>query len=73
MMKKVVQAILVFLLLPGCAAYQQPNDTTHADQPPVILATYAPEVIRPGAVWKVYLRAADPKQEQRGGHKTTRL
>jgi hypothetical protein len=60
MIKKVVQAVLVFLLLPGCAAYQQPNDSTDGDRPPVILATYAPEVIRPGAVWKVYLRAADP-------------
>ena len=60
MIKKMVQAVLVFLLLPGCAAYQQPNDTTDGDRPPVILATYAPEVIRPGAVWKVYLRAADP-------------
>jgi len=60
MIKKVVQALLVFLLLPGCAAYQQPNDTSDADHPPVILATFAPEVIRPGAIWRVYLRAADP-------------
>ena len=59
MMKKVVQAVLVLLMLPGCAAYQHPGDTTDTGQPPVILATYAPAVIRPGAVWRVYLKATD--------------
>ena len=60
MIKKTVQVVLVFLLLSGCAAYQHPGDTTDADHPPVILATYAPEVIRPGSVWRVYLKATDP-------------
>ena len=60
MLKKVVQAVLVSLLLCGCAAYQHPGDTTDADHPPVIVATYAPEVIRPGSVWRVYLKATDP-------------
>jgi hypothetical protein len=59
MIGRVVQAVLLFLLLPGCAAYQHPGDTTNADHPPVILATYAPEVIRPGNLWKVYLKATD--------------
>jgi hypothetical protein len=58
-MKKVVQAMLVLFLLTGCAAYQHPDDNTDTGQPPVILATYAPEVIRPGAVWRVYLKATD--------------
>ena len=59
-MRKVVQTVLVFLMLLGCAAHQQPDGTTNVDRPPVILATYAPEVIRPGAIWRVYLRATDP-------------
>ena len=50
MIKEVVQAVLVFSLLSGCAAYQHPGETADADHPPVIVATYAPEVIRPGSV-----------------------
>ena len=60
MIKKVVLAVLVFLLLSGCAVSQHPGETTDADHPPVILATYASKVIRPGSVWKVYLKATDP-------------
>jgi hypothetical protein len=60
MIRKVLQAVLVVLLLSGCAAYEHPGDTTDAGRPPVILATYAPEVIRPGSVWRVYLKATDP-------------
>jgi hypothetical protein len=59
MIRRLVQAVLVFLLLSGCAAYQHPGTTTDAGQPPAIVATYAPEVIRPGAVWRVYLKVTD--------------
>ena len=59
MMRKVCQALVVFLLLSGCAAYQHQGETADTGHPPIILATYAPEVIRPGAVWRVYLKATD--------------
>jgi len=59
MFKNNLLVILSLLLLSGCAAYQQPGDTIEPGRPPVILATYAPEVIRPGAVWRVYLKATD--------------
>lgn len=59
MFKKKLIVSLSLLLLSGCAAYQHPGDTIQPGQPPVILATFAPEVIRPGAVWRVYLKATD--------------
>ncbi|MFA9435455.1 MAG: hypothetical protein ACERKR_12320, partial [Deltaproteobacteria bacterium] len=36
------------------------TSTSGKGQPPVILDSYAPSQIRPGATWRVYIRAKDP-------------
>jgi len=57
-LKKVSIIIPLVLLLAGCATCKDVANIS-TDEPPVILDSYAPESIRPGTNWRVYLRAQD--------------
>src|SRR5210317_746289 len=62
-MNKKIYVLLAFsILISGCASFTrcEKTSTTGKGQPPVILASYAPSQIHPGATWRVYIRAKDP-------------
>jgi len=62
-MNKRIYVLLAFCtLIWGCASFTQCEkiSTPGKGQPPVILDSYASSQIRPGATWRVYLRAKDP-------------
>ena len=61
MTKKVFLIILVSLLFVSCGLRWQGQGLGPRDEgsPPQILASYAEQVVRPGATWKVYLRVRD--------------
>ena len=62
MNKKIYVLLALSILISGCASFTRCETTSTSDkgQPPVILDSYAPSQIRPGATWRVYLRAKDP-------------
>ena len=62
MNKKIYVLLAVCILISGCASFTRCEkiSTSGTGQPPVILDSYAPSQIRPGATWRVYLRAKDP-------------
>ena len=62
MSKKIHVLLALSILISGCASFTRCEKTSTSDkgQPPVILDSYAPSQIRPGATWRVYLRAKDP-------------
>jgi len=62
-MNKKIYVLLAFcILIWGCVSFTrcEKTSTSGNGQPPVILDSYAPSQIRPGATWRVYLRAKDP-------------
>jgi hypothetical protein len=62
-MNKKIYVLLAFcILIWGCASFTrcEKTSTSGKGQPPVIVDSYAPSQIRPGATWRVYLRAKDP-------------
>ena len=59
---RILIALLLTALLFACSSLGiEDYDQVFKDkgQPPVILGYYAPEAIRPGTTWKIYLRAED--------------
>jgi len=62
MSKKIYVLLALCILISGCASLTRCEKTSTSDkgQPPIILDSYAPSQIRPGATWRVYLRAKDP-------------
>ena len=62
MNKKIYVLLGLCILISGCASFTRCEkiSTSGMGQPPVILDSYAPSQIRPGATWRVYLRAKDP-------------
>jgi hypothetical protein len=62
MSKKAYVLLALCILIGGCASFTRCEkiSTSGQGQPPVILDSYAPSQIRPGATWRVYLRAKDP-------------
>ena len=62
MNKKIYVLLALCILIWGCASFTrcEKTSTSGKGQPPVILDSYAPSQIRPGATWRVYLRAKDP-------------
>jgi hypothetical protein len=62
MNKKIYLLLALCILISGCASFTRCEkiSTSGKGQPPVILDSYAPSQIRPGATWRVYLRAKDP-------------
>jgi hypothetical protein len=63
MIRKTWLAIGLSGLLLGCASFRsQTYETKSQEKPghaPVIVDYYAPEVMRPGSTWKIFLRAED--------------
>ena len=61
MVKRIILAALVGGLIWGCAGSRQRSADTEAEkgQAPVIVDSYAADVIRWGTTWRVYLRAED--------------
>ena len=63
MKQKILALAVVFILATGCAMIEprtlQPS--REAKKPPVIIESFASKELRPGAVWKIYLKAADPE------------
>ena len=62
MNKKIYVLLALCVLISGCASFTRCEkiSTSGKGQPPVILDSYAPSQIRPGATWRVYIRAKDP-------------
>ena len=63
MKQKILALTVVSILAAGCAMIEpgtlQPS--REAKKPPVIVQSFAPKELRPGAVWKIYLKASDPE------------
>jgi hypothetical protein len=59
MLKKNVLVIVLLCLLAGCTACKGVKTAQGGDQQPMILDSYAPESVRPGATWRVFLKAQD--------------
>ncbi len=59
MLKKPLIATALVLLLAGCTTCKGVKPAPVTGQPPVILDSYAAESIRPGASWRIYLKAED--------------
>ena len=58
MPRKSLLIVVIIVLVAGCAVCKGVR-TPDQDEPPVILGSYAAEYIRPGASWRVYLKAQD--------------
>jgi hypothetical protein len=63
MNKKALALFLAFVLAAGGAMFEArtAQPATEAKMPPVILQSFAPKELRPGDVWKIYLKASDPE------------
>src|SRR5210317_765121 len=59
MWKKNVLVILLLFFLAGCTACKGVKSGEGGDEPPMILDSYAAESVRPGATWRVFLKAQD--------------
>jgi len=59
MLKKNVLVILLLFFLAGCTACKGVKTDQGGDEPPMILDSYAAESVRPGATWRVFLKAQD--------------
>jgi hypothetical protein len=59
MLKKNVLVILLLFLLAGCTTCKGVKTGEGGDEPPRILDSYAAESVRPGATWRVFLKAQD--------------
>ena len=58
MLKKFLLVLVLTVAMAGCSTCKGVK-TPEQDEPPVILGSYAAEYIRPGASWRVYLKAQD--------------
>ena len=59
MLKKNVLVILLLILLAGCTVCKGVKTAQGGDEPPMILDSYGAESVRPGATWRVFLKAQD--------------
>jgi hypothetical protein len=59
MLKKNVLVILLLFLVAGCTACKGVKTDQGGDEPPRILDSYAAQSVRPGATWRVFLKAQD--------------
>jgi len=62
MNKRIILVLVLTVLISSCSKLKiKDYDQTFKDkgQPPVIVDYYAPDLIRPGTTWKIYLRAED--------------
>jgi hypothetical protein len=62
-MKKTIAAgVLALLLTAGCATMMsfEEREKTYGKEAPAITEAFAAKQMKPGDVWKIYLKAADP-------------
>ena len=59
MLKKNVLVILLLFVLAGCTTCKGVKTGEGGDEPPIILDSYGAESVRPGATWRVFLKAQD--------------
>ena len=59
MLKKNALVILLLFLVSGCTTCKGVKTGESGDEPPMILDSYAAESVRPGATWRVFLKAQD--------------
>jgi len=59
MLKKNLLVILFFVFFAGCTICKGVKTAPDGGKPPVILDSYAAESVRPGATWRVFLKAQD--------------
>ncbi|MBW2579792.1 MAG: hypothetical protein JRD00_02370 [Deltaproteobacteria bacterium] len=59
MLKKNVLVILLLFVLAGCTTCKGVRTGEGGDEPPIILDSYGAESVRPGATWRVFLKAQD--------------
>jgi hypothetical protein len=59
MLKKNVLVILLLFLIAGCTICKGVKTGEGGDEPPIILDSYGAESVRPGATWRVFLKAQD--------------
>ena len=59
MLKNAVLVILLLFLVAGCTICKGVKTGENGDEPPIILASYAAESVRPGATWRVFLETQD--------------
>jgi len=60
MLKKNLLVILFLILVAGCTTCKGVKTAQDGGTPPMILDSYAVESVRPGATWRVFLKAQDP-------------
>jgi len=60
MLKKNLLVILLLVFVAGCTTCKGVKTAQDGGTPPMILDSYAAESVRPGATWRVFLKAQDP-------------
>ena len=67
MMRKVVVTTMASLIVLGCSSYLQPAGQGRKvpGSRPVIIDSYAPQVIRPGVAWRIFLQVQDAGDDLR--------
>jgi hypothetical protein len=60
MRKKNLLVVLFLVLVAGCTTCKGVRTAQDGGAPPMILDSYAAESVRPGATWRVFLKAQDP-------------
>jgi hypothetical protein len=67
MNKKTLALLMVVVLAAGGSMFvpRMAQPAVEGEKPPVILQSFASKELRPGDVWKVYLKASDPEGKMR--------
>ena len=66
MAKKIFILFVVLILAAGCAMIEPGTQRAReAKKPPVIVQSFASKELRPGDVWKIYLKASDPEGQMK--------
>ena len=60
MLKNYLLLISLIFLIAGCTTCKGVKTAAGGGEPPVILDSYGSESVRPGATWRVFLKAKDP-------------
>jgi hypothetical protein len=65
--KKILALFVAFILVAGCATFEPrtAQPAREAKKPPVIVQSFACKELKPGDVWKIYLKASDPEGQMK--------
>ena len=60
--------IIILLMVVGCAHLGgiEEKEKIYGINPPAIEKSFASDQLRPGALWKIYIRASDPDGDMEG-------